>query len=286
MVGEEGAKDFGYGNSQANKTYYDHYVLVDGSVIDEWASRQNPVPGASVSGRAFVGFDFEQFFKDEDVYVGSWTFKNEEYKYVVNAPNKYCGDIKTFDDTNKPTALGDDEIQKWLDDGYLPVDGNDKAWARVAQCADGYFSDWIVCIAPGHKIIEKNADLRVMAEDLTNGTTDEDFDFNDIVFDVYFGVANTAKVVIKAAGGTLDLRIARVENPTTDADWSEVHALFASVNPGVNCAGKMINTHGTDADQSANVQRQSLDGLTCPEFTLPFAVNSNADAKKIKIQVK
>jgi hypothetical protein len=125
-----------------------------------------------------------------------------------------------------------------------------------------------------------------MAEDLTNGTTDEDFDFNDIVFDVYFRAANNAKVVIKAAGGTLDLRIARVENPTTDADWSEVHALFASVNPGVNCAGKMINTHGTDADQSANVQRQSLDGLTCPEFTLPFAVNSNADAKNIKIQVK
>ena len=121
-----------------------------------------------------------------------------------------------------------------------------------------------------------------MAEDLTLGSTDEDFDFNDIVFDVYFGAANTAKVVVKAAGGTLDLRIARVENPTTDADWSEVHGLFASVNPGVNCANKMINTHGTDADQSANVQRQSLDGLTCPEFTLPFAVTTNADAKKIK----
>lgn len=200
-----------------------------------------------------------------------WTGADWEY---------YEGSTKHLSIANMNTALLANK---------LPL--NQYNWVRIGHTADGWYSDWIVTLAEAvHQDTPptppSNADLRVMAEDLTNGTTDEDFDFNDIVFDVYFGAANTAKVVIKAAGGTLDLRIARVENPTTDADWSEVHGLFASVNPGVNCANKMINTHGTDADQSANVQRQSLDGLTCPEFTLPFAVTTNADAKKIKIQVK
>ncbi|MBO4720938.1 MAG: hypothetical protein J5658_13860 [Prevotella sp.] len=171
----------------------------------------------------------------------------------------------------------------------LPL--NQYNWVVIGGTADGWYSDWIVTLTEAQKYSTPNppanADLRVMAEDLTNGTSDEDFDFNDIVFDVYFGAANAAKVVIRAAGGTLPLRIARVAEPNdaNDADWSEVHDLFAEANPGVNCANKMINTHGTYPDKSANVQRQSLDGLTCPEFTLPFAVNTNADAKNIKIEV-
>lgn len=31
------AKDFGYLNSETSQTVSDHYTLVDGSVIDEWA---------------------------------------------------------------------------------------------------------------------------------------------------------------------------------------------------------------------------------------------------------
>jgi hypothetical protein len=209
MLGSK-AENFGYGNSNANKTYYDKYVLIDGSVIDKWMSVHNLNIGEAVSGRAFVGFDFEQMFKDEDVYEGEWTLNNKTYPYIKNAPNKYCGDRLFYDDSNKPQT--DAEKQALVDLGYLPV--TDKEWARVAKCADGYFCDWIVCIAPGHTTtpdpntenlpIDKGTTYtkrtyteyrykttlgldnfgRIMCEDL--GTVSaSDIDFNDIVFDAY-----------------------------------------------------------------------------------------------------
>ena len=135
-------------------------------------------------------------------------------------------------------------------------------------------------------IVTSDGDLRVMAEDLNaTGGDDTDFDFNDIVFDVYFG--STPKVVIRAAGGTLPLRIAKVQAPADDNDahWSEVHDLFQSANPGKSCSGMMINTNGTNSNKPG-VKAKSLDGLTCPEFTLPWAITTNAGVKEIKIQVK
>jgi hypothetical protein len=220
---------------------------------------------------------------------------NEKVVKLSSNKNEYAGtpdaawngtDWEHYIGSTKYTSI--ENMVTALKANKLPTDDAGYSWVRVGGTADGWYSDWIVTLTEAQKYntTTKNADLRVMAEDLTNGTADEDFDFNDIVFDVYFGAANEAKVVIKAAGGTLPLRIAKVADPQNDSDWSEVHDLFAEVNPGKNCANKMINTHGTDSDQSANVQRQSLDGLTCPQFTLPFAVQSNADAKNIKIQVK
>ena len=172
---------------------------------------------------------------------------------------------------------------------------NDKSWITIGGTADHYYSDWIVTLTKAEKYSTPtpptpptDADLRVMAEDLTLGSTDEDFDFNDIVFDVYYTTSTSpAKVKIKAAGGTLQLRITKGdENPATDADWAEVHDLFQTANPSYACAGKMINTQGTNSDKPANVRSRSLDGLTEPDFIeLNFSVTTPADAKKIKIQV-
>lgn len=93
---------------------------------------------------------------------------------------------------------------------------------------DGIYTDGIVKIVPA---VYKNAH-RVMCEDL--GTTD-DFDFNDVVFDVaflreYWPVNGTfAIITLQAAGGTMPLFI----------DGKEVHELF-----GVQTSD-MINTgHG------------------------------------------
>ena len=229
------ASNFGYHNSAADKTYNNQYVMVDGSVIDTWAKDFGNNIGAKVSGRYFVGFDFEQLFKDEDVYTGSWQFKGETYKYVKNAPNKYCGYIESFNDTNKPTALGDAEIQKWLDAGYLPVSGNDKQWAKVIRCADGYFSDWIVCIAPGHAIKHL---YRVIAEDLSAGEAG-DFDFNDVVFDVVKYEGGKTTLRLQACGGTLPLKI----GSTNGVGGEEVHALYGDNAPDATTGKyKMWNT--------------------------------------------
>ena len=96
--------------------------------------------------------------------------------------------------------------------------------------ADGYYNDWIVKITPG---LYKGQ--RIMCEDL--GTT-ADFDFNDIVIDVYndwsgypgnWGGATI--VTVRAAGGTLPAKVA----------GKDIHELFGvstkdMVNTGVKTA--------------------------------------------------
>ena len=98
--------------------------------------------------------------------------------------------------------------------------------------ADGYYNDWIVKITPG---LYTKGD-RVMCEDL--GTT-ADYDFNDIVIDVYNdwkgypGNEWTAAtiVTVRAAGGTLPATVA----------GKEIHELFGvdtkdMVNTGIKTA--------------------------------------------------
>ena len=99
--------------------------------------------------------------------------------------------------------------------------------------ADGYYNDWIVKITPG---LYTPKGQRIMCEDL--GTT-ADFDFNDIVVDVYndwsgypgnaWGGATI--VTVRAAGGTLPATVA----------GKDIHELFGvstkdMVNTGVKTA--------------------------------------------------
>jgi len=77
----------------------------------------------------------------------------------------------------------------------------------------------------------------VMGEDLT-AETDNDFDFNDVVFDWAFSAdKKTAYIRLRAAGGTLPLRIG-----TAVGQGEEVHELFGvststMVNTGVGANG-------------------------------------------------
>ena len=99
--------------------------------------------------------------------------------------------------------------------------------------ADGYYNDWIVKITPG---LYTPKGQRIMCEDL--GTT-ADFDFNDIVIDVYNdwkgypGNEWTAAtiVTVRAAGGTLPATVA----------GKDIHELFGvstkdMVNTGIKTA--------------------------------------------------
>lgn len=95
---------------------------------------------------------------------------------------------------------------------------------------DGFYDDRIIKIVPGNGYITPptpTPDVRVIAEDLT---VDErgDFDFNDVVFDVYYNYNNTGKTAIElqAAGGTYPLYVA----------GHEVHLAFGQAT------NVMINT--------------------------------------------
>lgn len=101
---------------------------------------------------------------------------------------------------------------------------------------DGYYSDWIVRIAPG--LNAPNAGKRVMVEDIIDSdlksVQTSDWDFNDAVFDVRFegwGNDRCAVITLHAAGGTKSLTIGGV-----GAKGKEVHEAL-----GVE-TGTMVNT--------------------------------------------
>jgi hypothetical protein len=190
---------FGYWNSNGSVGFNDKYVIIPGDVIQAWDNTGGD--NADVSGMFFVGFDYEQLI-DGDVYTGNYyTFEGQQYRYLSAQMNRYCGDKKEYNDV--PSA---DVIRDLLSKGYLPVEGKaDKVFVKLAECADGYYSDWIVRVIPGTKKStggDKDKDKeetsktpkyrgdmhrimnigRIFVEDLYKATR-EDLDFNDAVFD-------------------------------------------------------------------------------------------------------
>ncbi|OYP69723.1 hypothetical protein [Prevotella sp. P2-180] len=99
------------------------------------------------------------------------------------------------------------------------------------------------------------ADVRVIAEDLTVSDEGNDFDFNDVVFDIKFDYpAGKTTIILRAAGGTLPLQVGGVE----------VHEKF-----GVPVT-TMVNTGGVTKDP------------------VPFELNGtfDKDPNKIKVMVQ
>lgn len=181
------AKDFGYLNSETSQTVRDHYTLVDGSVIDEWAKKHGNNIGESVTGRAFVGFDY-------DLLTPSDWYTNKEFKitdidgninhYTQNGVAvKWAGASQTYTDSegnpikylqsdyNKMSGTRLDNIHNnlsiqdvqnngfqgktfdkarldlYISQGYRPISNYN--WAIPSITRDHYYSDWIVCICPG-----------------------------------------------------------------------------------------------------------------------------------------
>ena len=113
------------------------------------------------------------------------------------------------------------------------------------KTADGYYSNWIVKLSPGRPDSYYDEDKeerpepkpdptpsyyyrRIMCEDLGNTN---DFDFNDLVFDVYYTGKSgnyTANITVQAAGGTLPIYIGE---PKAD-NSNEAHKILGQ--PGVN----------------------------------------------------
>ena len=135
--------------------------------------------------------------------------------------------------------------------------------------ADGYYSDWIVRIAPGFYKERK----RVFVEDLIAGDLSQvgfsadksDWDFNDAVFDVAFraeGNNQYAIVTLWAAGGTKALTVG----------GKEVHELFGKP------VSTMINTNAIGG----------MDGLQPVIFRVDMGTvdwNKTYTADEVKVYV-
>lgn len=118
-----------------------------------------------------------------------------------------------------------------------------KANGSANMDRDGYYSNWIVKISPAYPDPEyKTERKRVMCEDLGNTY---DFDFNDLVFDVYYTYKDktniTAHITLQAVGGTLPIYIGTdTADPTKELHYRMLGQ--ASSSP-INVAASNGVTH-------------------------------------------
>ncbi len=108
---------------------------------------------------------------------------------------------------------------------------------------DWKFDDWIVKIVPANPHNPEINWHRVMCEDLGNTY---DFDFNDLVFDVYFtGEQNDyiANIRVQAAGGTLPIYLGLDQNDNFEAHkllGQETTSVPVNVGHGASAPYKFI----------------------------------------------
>lgn len=266
---------FGYANSDASCVRDDRWTLVSAATIDAFCDGDsnfktwlaNKLNSGEVDKkcddefhRDFIGFDFDMI-PDELIFSGTPIYEQDpnvswysmiykgksysegdyyrydlygaKYHYVSANRNQYCGESQTID-----PEPSDADALTLLQNGWLPASGSaNKTWVKVGGCNDGYFSDWIVTFMPATSGDEITYQGRIMGEDLT-AMSDNDFDFNDVVFDWAISAdKKTAYIKLLAAGGTLPLKIG-----TAVGEGQEVHALFGGVSTGT-----MVNT-GVGAD--------------------------------------
>lgn len=170
--------------------------------------------------------DFKAWNSGDPQWDSRWVIKN--IKFTGRDGHQYDGwylafDIKYYKPNLVTQQMGDDVYSQYAEKDY-----------------DGYYSNYIVKITPGTGSIttpdpepEHNW-YRVMCEDLGNTY---DFDFNDLVFDVYFtGEAPNyeAHIKVQAAGGTMPIYIGQVD------DAHEAHKILGqeetsrAINVGSN----------------------------------------------------
>ena len=204
---ESTTKSFGYYNSNGSVRRTEYTGLVSYKTIMKALGSEADCLEDGWN-RSFMGFDFEQMVGPEIITQEKFTWKGKEYPVLAANQNMYCGiPYKKADgsDINDTDLQQEGFIDNLLANGYLPVSGSaNKKWVKVGGCADGYYSDWIVCLTqaktvsgtPEVKQISQNPggyyvtvqDViesgRVMCEDLAGASGNlDDLDYNDIVFD-------------------------------------------------------------------------------------------------------
>lgn len=209
---------FGWYESQGSIQHDDKYVIISGATIDAWATtfardHEGMDLGASVTGRGFVGFDYEAQIDLSDLYAFPNGWDEPAWDEYIWNPEKNDNDIIHHDAVHHDGIRCNEDGIPYLKNntnqyscvevpagttGAYPVWERD-FWVTVG-CADGYYSDWIVCIVQAQgKTITSRTKIekigtdekypvddqcgRIFCEDL-GVSSREDLDFNDVVFDV------------------------------------------------------------------------------------------------------
>lgn len=160
--------------------------------------------------------------------------------------------------TDNVTALNLKFINKMIGDGYYPIQENFRTWVAPRDCADGYYSDWIVSLVraetkngggddPSGNFdtfdVQEIIDGRIFCEDLGSAEA-TDIDYNDVVFDAFTYVTKTYKVPY-----TLDSNNKKVYDMTnissrlqsTTYNKTDINLLAAGGTITIKVAGQDVN---------------------------------------------
>ena len=289
---------FGWHETVGDIHHNDQYVIISGATIDAWAAQHSELGdlGESVTGRGFVGFDYERVV-DLSTLLESEMYYSDAYPegihYISNARHTY-GSVEVQPDANGRYPAGSYPVyQRYVDGSNNTVN----IWVKPTGCADGYYSDWIVCIvqANGKNITTRNQDKpqvfhkkhpidpqcgRIFCEDL-GVSSREDLDFNDVVFDVdiymHWDSTYTEHYLVYSDGRKETLAptwSSTIDHPTYTAEikllaaggtlpltvaGTEVHSAF-----GVGIT-TMVNTH--DDNSTAFGSFEDCDPVSLGVFT-------------------
>ena len=174
------------------------------------------------SGNGETKYHIERFNAGDgsntDVFEDENKKHQDKIMYMKDCKTKYFGFHDSYGQTYYsdsyvliPGDIIDDSVKGMYFVGFdYKMQKSDNGKIEVRP--DGYYSDWIVRIAPG--LNAPNAGKRVMVEDLIDSdlksVQTSDWDFNDAVFDVRFENVNNqnyAIITLHAAGGTKYLTI-------------------------------------------------------------------------------
>ena len=260
--------------SQSPETYE---VLKDGVPTGDMVTGSDHMDWLH-SGNGKTKYHIERFNGGKGDYTNVGEGNNKEHQdqimYMTDCKTEYFGFHDTYGDTQIEDSYYSDSYVLIPGDQINPIVAGmyfvgfdyktakkDNGVRRIKP--DGYYSDWIVRIAPG--LNAPNAGKRVMVEDIIDDNLkvvkSSDWDFNDAVFDVRFegsGNDRCAVITLHAAGGTKYLTIG-------GTNGVEVHKAFDVEQ------GTMVNTGN---------------GATCPVaiFRIPVANNVN-NANDIPVYV-
>lgn len=308
-------QDWGFGAIKAmtravdaNANQWGSYVDVPAPVSEnekqnviEWFKTHKSPESISVN---WSDFFIQQVYKGEDIYTsnsGSSVKGSEKMnKLCVGLNDEHANNFNNGDCSNtNVNNQYNDKIMFMINSsterfGYLGSEDGKMHYAYTIQeidgayyvgfdfeatgqnpnqqvAADGYYSDWIVKISPA---VYTNAD-RIIAEDLGDS---DDFDFNDVVFDVAINGGATI-ITLQAAGGTLPLYI------EVGGDSREVHELFGVSNTtmvntgaGATKAPVMYRVNGTDA---VNIK---VEGQNAEVYTLKAEIGKAP--QKIRVETR
>ena len=209
-------------NTEGSKSLEEYEILKDGV-----PQTGNKVTGSNHmdwlhSGNGETKYHIERFNggdgSNTDVFEDENKKHQDKIMYMKDCKTEYFGFHDSYGDNYYsdsyvliPGDIIDDSVKGMYFVGFdYKMQKHDNGKIEVKP--DGYYSDWIVRIAPG--LNAPNAGMRVMVEDIIDENLkvvkSSDWDFNDAVFDVRFegwGNDRCAVITLHAAGGTKYLTI-------------------------------------------------------------------------------